>query len=282
MTALDTAQLSPTEAFFRDVEEKVKGPSGGLEGKKALVIGIANNQSIAYGCALAFRALGASVAMTYLNEKSKPYTQALADHLGVDPALYLPCDVRIPGQLEAVFAAIEKTWGRLDIALHSIAFAPRDDLHGRVTDCSRDGFLMAMDVSCHSFIRMAKLAEPLMKDGGSLFTMSYYGAEKVVDRYNLMGPVKAALEASARYLAAELGPKGIRVHPISPGPIRTRAASGIDRFDELMDIAATRAPSHMLATIEDVGMATAFLATDYAKLITGQTMHIDGGYHVVG
>ena len=282
MTALDTTQANPTEAFFRDLEEKVKGPAGALEGKKALIIGIANNQSIAYGCALAFRAMGASVAMTYLNDKSKPYTQALADHLGVDPALYLPCDVRIPGQLEAVFAAIEKTWGHLDIALHSIAFAPRDDLHGRVTDCSRDGFLMAMDVSCHSFIRMAKLAEPLMKDGGSLFTMSYYGAEKVVDRYNLMGPVKAALEASARYLAAELGPKGIRVHPISPGPIRTRAASGIDRFDELMDIAATRAPSHMLATIEDVGMATAFLASDYAKLITGQTMHIDGGYHVVG
>ncbi|MBL8375052.1 SDR family oxidoreductase, partial [Accumulibacter sp.] len=158
MTALDTTQLSPTEAFFRDLEEKVKGPAGALDGKKALVIGIANNQSIAYGCALAFRALGASVAMTYLNEKSKPYTQALSDHLGVDPALYLPCDVRGPGQLEAVFAAIEKTWGHLDIALHSIAFAPRDDLHGRVTDCSRDGFLMAMDVSCHSFIRMAKLA----------------------------------------------------------------------------------------------------------------------------
>ena len=275
-------QLNPTEEFFRDLAEKVKGPGGALEGKKALVIGIASNQSIAYGCALAFRAMGASVAMTYVNEKGKQYTQALADHLGVDPALYLPCDVRIPGQLEAVFAAIEKTWGQLDIGLHSIAFAPREDLHGRVTDCSRDGFLMAMDVSCHSFIRMAKLAEPLMKDGGALFTMSYYGAEKVVDRYNLMGPVKAALEASARYLAAELGPKGIRVHPISPGPIKTRAASGIDRFDELMEIAATRAPSRMLVTIEDVGMATAFLASDYAKLITGETMHIDGGYHVIG
>ena len=167
-------QLNPTEAFFRDLEVKVKGPAGALDGKKALVIGIANDQSIAYGCALAFRALGASVAMTYLNDKSKTYTQALADHLGVDPALYLPCDVRIPGQLDAVFEAIEKTWGQLDIALHSIAFAPRDDRHGRCTDCSRDGFLMAMDVSCHSFIRMARLAEPLMKEGGSLFTMSYY------------------------------------------------------------------------------------------------------------
>ena len=183
--------------------------------------------------------------------------------------------MRVEGQLESVFEAIERKWGRLDIALHSIAFAPREDLHGRVTDCSRDGFLMAMDISCHSFIRMAKLAEPLMKDGGALFTMSYYGAEKVVENYNVMGPVKAALEASARYLAAELGPKGIRVNSISPGPIQTRAASGIDQFDELMEKAASRAPSRMLVSIEDVGMATAFLATDYAKLMTGDTMYID-------
>ncbi|MGF1612838.1 MAG: enoyl-ACP reductase FabI [Gammaproteobacteria bacterium] len=275
-------ELTATEQFFEDLRERVKGPQGALEGKKALVVGIANNQSIAYGCALAFRALGADIAMTYLNDKTKSYTQRLADHLGVDPALYLPCDVRVEGQLEAVFEAVGKTWGTLDIALHSIAFAPREDLHGRVTDCSRDGFLMAMDVSCHSFIRMARLAEPLMTNGGALFTMSYYGAEKVVERYNVMGPVKAALEASARYLAAELGPKRIRVHPISPGPIQTRAATGIDRFDELMEIAAQRAPSRMLVTIEDVGMATAFLASDYAKLITGDTMFIDGGYHIVG
>ncbi len=275
-------ELTATEQFFEHLKERVKGPEGALEGKKALIVGIANNQSIAYGCALAFRALGADLAMTYLNDKTKSYTQPLADHLGVDPALYLPCDVRAEGQLEAVFAAIGRTWGTLDIALHSIAFAPREDLHGRVTDCSRDGFLMAMDVSCHSFIRMARLAEPLMKDGGTLFTMSYYGAEKVVERYNVMGPVKAALEASARYLAAELGPKRIRVHPISPGPIQTRAATGIDRFDELMETAAQRAPSRMLVTIEDVGMATAFLASDYAKLITGETMYIDGGYHIVG
>jgi enoyl-[acyl-carrier protein] reductase I len=260
----------------------VKGPGGALEGKKALVIGIANNQSIAYGCALAFRALGASVAMTYVNEKSQASTRRrwpitwASTRRSISPATSASRAAR------GRFRGHREDLGQLDIGLHSIAFAPREDLHGRVTDCSRDGFLMAMDVSCHSFIRMAKLAEPLMKDGGSLFTMSYYGAEKVVDRYNLMGPVKAALEASARYLAAELGPKGIRVHPISPGPIKTRAATGIDRFDELMEIAATRAPSHMLVSIEDVGMATAFLASDYAKLITGETMHIDGGYHVVG
>ncbi len=253
-----------------------------LEGKKGIVIGIANDQSIAWGCAQAFRGIGAELCITHLNEKTKKFTQPLAEALDVDHSLYLPCDVRQEGQIEAVFEAIEKKWGKLDFALHSIAFAPMEDLHGRVTDCSKDGFLMAMDISCHSFIRMARLAEPLMKDGGALFTMSYFGAEKVVENYNVMGPVKAALEATARYMAAELGPKGIRVNPISPGPIKTRAASGIGRFDELMEKAAERAPARALVTIEDVGMATAFLATDYAKLITGDTMYVDGGYHVVG
>ncbi|MQM30442.1 MAG: enoyl-[acyl-carrier-protein] reductase FabI [Candidatus Accumulibacter phosphatis] len=253
-----------------------------LAGKKGIVLGIANDQSIAWGCAQAFRGLGAELCITYLNEKSRRFTEPLAQALDVPPALYLPCDVREEGQLEAVFAAIGKEWGQLDFALHSIAFAPREDLHGRVTDCSREGFLMAMDVSCHSFIHMARLAEPLMKNGGTLFTMSYFGAEKVVENYNVMGPVKAALEATSRYLAAELGPKGIRVNPISPGPIATRAASGIGRFDELMEKAAARAPSRVLVSIEDVGMATAFLATDYAKLITGDTTYVDGGYHVLG
>ena len=274
------SDLTATETFFADLKKRVEGPKGALAGKKALVIGIANNQSIAYGCALAFRALGAELAITYLNEKTKQYAQSLADRL--EASLYLPCDVRVEGELESVFQAIEQKWGKLDIALHSIAFAPREDLHGRVIDCSREGFLTAMDISCHSFIRMAKLAEPLMKDGGTLFTMTYYGAEKVVENYNVMGPVKAALEASARYLAAELGPRGIRVHAVSPGPIQTRAASGIDRFDELMEKAASRAPSRMLVSIEDVGMATAFLATDFAKRMTGETMYIDGGYHILG
>lgn len=274
------SDLTATETFFADLKKRVEGPQGALAGKKALVIGIANKQSIAYGCALAFRALGAELAITYLNEKTKQYAQSLADRL--DASLYLPCDVRVEGELESVFEAIGRTWGKLDIALHSIAFAPREDLHGRVIDCSREGFLTAMDISCHSFIRMAKLAEPLMQDGGTLFTMTYYGAEKVVENYNVMGPVKAALEASVRYLAAELGPRGIRVHAVSPGPIQTRAASGIDRFDELMEKAASRAPSRMLVSIEDVGMATAFLATDFAKRMTGETMYIDGGYHILG
>ncbi len=253
-----------------------------LAGKKAVIFGIANDQSIAFGCARAMRKMGAEIAITYLNEKTKPYTESLAGALEVPPELYLPCDVRVEGQMEAVFDAIRQHWGRLDIAMHSIAFAPREDLHGRVVDCSRAGFLTAMDVSCYSFIEMAHLAEPLMQDGGTLFAMTYYGAERVVEHYNVMGPVKAALQAAAMYLAAELGPKGIRVHPISPGPIKTRAASGINRFDELLEKAAERAPERALSTIEDVGVATAFLATDYAKMITGDVMYIDGGYHILG
>ena len=251
-----------------------------LEGKKGLVLGIANENSIAYGCARAFRSFGAELAITYLNDKARPYVEPLAQEL--EAPILMPLDVALEGQMEAVFAAIGERWGRLDFALHSIAFAPRADLHGRVVDCSRDGFLQAMDVSCHSFIRMARFAEPLMKDGGALFTMSYFGAERVVENYNLMGPVKAALEASARYLAAELGPEGIRVHAISPGPLKTRAASGIAQFDELLDRAASRAPARRLVTIEDVGFAVAGLATDAAKLITGDTIYIDGGYHIMG
>jgi enoyl-[acyl-carrier protein] reductase I len=251
-----------------------------LAGKKGLVLGIANEHSIAYGCAEAFRALGAELAITYGHEKSKPYVEPLARELAA--SIFLPCDVQEPGQLEAVFQAVQQTWGVLDFALHAIAFAPKADLHGRLADCSRDGFLLTMDVSCHSFIRMARLAEPLMRNGGALFTMSCYGAEKVIEHYNVMGPVKAALESAVRYLASEFGPKGIRVHAISPGPIKTRAASGIDHFDDLVDRAAKLAPERNLVSIEDVGMATAVLATDYAKLITGETVYVDAGYHIVG
>jgi enoyl-[acyl-carrier protein] reductase I len=249
-------------------------------GRRGLVLGIANEHSLAYGCARGFRALGAELAITYLNEKAKLYVEPLAKEL--EAAIFLPCDVMVAGQLDGVFHAMERTWGKIDFALHAIAFAPKEDLHGRLCDCSRDGFLQAMDVSCHSFIRMARLAEPLMRDGGTLFTMSYYGAEKVVEHYNVMGPVKAALESAVRYLAYELGPKQIRVHAISPGPVKTRAASGIDHFDELIDRAAKLAPAKNLVTIEDVGAATAFLATDYAKLITGETIYVDGGYHILG
>ncbi len=251
-----------------------------LRGKRGLVIGIANGASIAYGCARAFRRLGADLAVTYLNEKAKPHVEPLARELGAD--LFLPLDVSQPGQMEAVFEAIQQKWGKLDFALHSIAFAPMADLHGRVVDCSAEGFGKAMDISCHSFIRMAKLAEPLMTDGGTLFTMSYFGAHKVVPHYNVMGPVKAALEASARYMAAELGPKGIRVHSISPGPLKTRAASGIDHFDELMARVEAEAPAHRLVDIDDIGLTTALLATDAGRLVTGSTTYVDGGYHIMG
>ena len=250
-----------------------------LKGKKALVTGIANDQSIAYGCAQAFRAFGADLAITYLNEKAKPYVEPLAKEL--DASIFMPLNLQIEGQLEEVFAKIEKQWGNLDIGLHSIAFAPKADLQGRVVDCSKEGFLTAMDISCWSFIRMAKLAEPLMKDGGTLSTMTYYGSQMVVENYNMMGPVKAALEAAVRYLAAELGAKGIRVHAISPGPLKTRAASGITDFDELIAKAQAKAPTRSLVSIEDVGVAVAFLSMDGAKLITGETLYIDGGYHII-
>jgi len=250
-----------------------------LKGKKALVTGIANDQSIAWGCAKAFRAFGADVAVTYLNDKSKPYVEPLARELGAP--IFMPLDLQRDGQLEAVFERIEKDWGELDLCLHSIAFAPKQDLQGRVVDCSKEGFLLAMSISCWSFMRMAHLAEPLMKRGGALFTMTYYGSQMVVENYNIMGPVKAALESATRYLAAELGPKGIRVHAISPGPLKTRAASGITAFDELLQKAQSKAPTRSLVSIDDVGVAVAFLGMEGAKLITGETLYIDGGYHIM-
>jgi enoyl-[acyl-carrier protein] reductase I len=255
-------------------------PTTDLNGRKGLVIGIANDQSIAYGCARAFRSLGAGLAVTYLNEKARHFVEPLSEALNAE--IFMPCNVQAEGEMEAVFAEIGRRWGRLDFALHSIAFAPMVDLHGRIVDCSRDGFATAMDVSCHSFIRMCRLAEPLMTEGGTLFTMSYLGADKVVENYNIMGPVKAALESATRYLAAELGPKGIRVHAISPGPVKTRAASGIEHFDDLMANVAARAPSRSLVSPEDVGITTAILATAAGRMLTGTTTYVDGGYNVMG
>lgn len=253
--------------------------AGLLRGKNMLVTGIANDQSIAYGCAKVFRAWGAELMLTYLNDKALPHVEPLARELGA--TALLPLDVTRPGSLEAVFDTAREHWGVLHSVLHAIAFAPKADLQGRLTDCSAEGFAMAMDVSCHSFIRMARLAEPLMHEGGTLFTMSFHGAHKVVAHYNVMGPVKAALESSVRYLAHELGPKGIRVHAISPGPIRTRAASGLAEFDALLDAAQARAPAHMLADIDDVGYAAAMLAADHARLLTGSTLYVDGGEHIM-
>jgi enoyl-[acyl-carrier protein] reductase I len=250
-----------------------------LEGKRGLVVGIANEQSIAWGCAAAFRAFGADLAVTYLNDKARKYVEPLAREL--ESSIVMPLDVRVPGQMEAVFDRIAKEWGKLDFVVHSIAFAPQQALHGRVVDVPLDGFLTTMHVSCWTFLRMAQLAEPLMKKGGTIFTMTYYGSRTVVKNYNIMGVAKAALESAVRYVSAELGPKGIRVHAISPGPLATRAASGIPEFDKLLEKAKAKAPARSLVSIEDVGAATAFLAHDVARLITGDTIYIDGGYHLV-
>jgi enoyl-[acyl-carrier protein] reductase I len=250
-----------------------------LEGKKGLVVGIANDQSIAWGCAKAFRAFGAELAVTYLNEKARKYVEPLARVL--ESPIVMPLDVRETGQIEAVFKRIAGDWGHLDFVVHSIAFSPKETLQGRVVDVPLEGFLTTMEVSCWTFIRMAHLAEPLMRNGGSLFTMTYYGSQMVVKNYNIMGVAKAALECAVRYLAAELGPKGIRVHAISPGPLATRAASGIPEFDALLDKAKKKAPARSLVSIEDVGVATAFLAHDAARLITGETLYVDAGYHIM-
>ena len=251
-----------------------------LKGKKGLVIGIANEHSIAWGCARAFHAAGAELAVTWLNDDARPYVEPLARQIGAPVAL--PLDMERDGQLEAVFDAIGSTWGRLDFVLHSIAFAPKADLQGRVVDSTCEGFLRAMNISCHSFLRTARLAEPLMPNGGSLMTMTYLGADEAVSNYGLMGPVKAALESSVRYAARELGAKGIRVNAVSPGPMPTRAASGIAGFDRMLADAALHAPLQKLANIDDVGALCSFLAGDGARAMTGGTLYVDAGYHIVG
>jgi enoyl-[acyl-carrier protein] reductase I len=251
-----------------------------LSGRKALIVGIANDRSIAWGCAQAMHRAGAEIAMTYLNDKARPHVEPLAR--AVAAPLMMPLEVRNPAQTDALFAAIEARWGQLDILVHSIAFAPREALQGRVTDCPKDGFLTAMEVSCWSLIDLTRRAERLMTIGGTVITMSYLGAEEVIENYGIMGPVKAALECAVRYMAAELGPKGIRVHAVSPGPLATRAASGIPDFDDLMQRVAGRAPARRLVTIEEVGAACVFLASPYASAMTGETLYVDGGYHILG
>src|SRR6516164_4887616 len=255
-------------------------PNPVLKGSKAFVVGIANEHSIAYGCAKAFRELGADLALTYFNDKAKVYVEPLAKAL--EAPLLMPLDLSQPGMLEAAFEQITQTWGQLDILVHSAAFAPKEDLQGGLLNCSAEGFAKAMDISCHSFIRMARLAAPLMKSGGTMFTMTYHGAQKVISNYNVMGPVKAALECACRYLALELGPKKIRVHAISPGPLKTRASSGLKDFDRLLADAEERAPLGELVDIMDVGFACAFLATPYARRLSGETLYVDGGVNIMG
>lgn len=250
-----------------------------LNNKKGLVVGIANDKSIAYGCARAFRQAGAELAVTYQNEKAGPYVRPLASTL--EAPIILPLDVQDDAQMSALFTAISERWGKLDFLLHSIAYAPKADLQGRVTDCSKEGFAKAMDISCHSFMRMAKLAEPLMKNGGSLLTVSYMGGEEVVEHYGLMGPVKAALESATRYMASELGAKNIRVNALSPGAISTRAASGIVGFDGILKASQAKAPLHHAIDLGDIGAMAAFLVSGLAKNITGGVHVIDAGYEVM-
>lgn len=250
-----------------------------LLGKRGLVVGIANDQSIAWGCAKEFHAQGADLAITYLNEKAEPHVRPLAQELG--SRIIMPLDLKAPGQLEAVYERLARDWDGLDFLLHAVAFAPREDLQGRVTDCSREGFLTAMDISVYSLIRMTKLAEPLMKRGGSILTLTFLGAQQAVENYNIMGPVKAALEGAVRYLAVELASRKITVNAISPGPIVTRAASGIKDFDKMTERARLRLPGQELATIEDVGVLAAFLVGPGARKINGAVHYVDCGYHMM-
>ena len=250
-----------------------------LAGHKVLVVGIANQHSIAYGCAKAFRMAGADLAVTWPNQKARLNVEPLARELGAQ--ITAPLDVAVPGELEAVFDLVRTRWGWLDTVVHSVAFAPKEDLRGGLLNCSAEGFARAMDVSCHSFIRMARLASPLMNEGGSLFAMSYSGADRVVPHYSVMGPVKAALEATCRYLAYELGPSGIRVHAISPGPLKTSAALGLKDLELQLSEVAQKAPLGELVDILDVGLACAYLATDFARRITGGTIYVDGGANIV-
>lgn len=250
-----------------------------LKGLKGLVVGIANEHSIAWGCAEAFRAAGAELAVTYLNAKAEPHVRPLAE--SVDAGLVLALDVENDDEMSAVFKKIEQEWGQLDFVLHSIAFAPLDDLHGPVLNTSREGFSRAMDISCHSLIRLARHAAPLMKNGGALLTMSYEGANRVAPHYGIMGLAKAALESATRSLAAELGPQNISVNAISPGPIATRAASGIVDFDHLMKDSVEHAPLRRLVTIEEVGALATLLASPAGRGITGDVIVVDGGRHIL-
>lgn len=250
-----------------------------LHGKKGLIVGIANDRSIAWAAARAMSSAGAELAATWQDERARPHVEPLLRSIGV--SIKQSLDVSNDEQMHALFGAMQERWSRLDFVLHAVAHAPAKDLHGRVVECSREGFLRAMDVSCHSFLRMSLLAEKMMADGGSLITLSYLGSQEAVPGYGLMGPVKAALESSVRYLASELGPAGIRVNAVSPGAIATRAASGLVDLGGLLQASQSRAPIREPVTIDDVGPLCAFLVSDSARAITGETLYVDGGYHIL-
>lgn len=251
-----------------------------LTGKKGLIVGIANENSIAYGCAKMLHKAGASLAITYGTEKTKKYVEPLLQNTPAD--IFMQMDVTKEDNVKAVFEEIKNNWDSMDFLIHSIAFAPQEDLHGRLVDASKAGFLLATEISCYSFIQLAKHAEPLMKNGGSIITMTYYGSEKVIQNYSIMGPIKAALESVVRYMAVDLGGSKIRVNAISPGPIATRAASGIKDFNKLLVRCESVKPLENTLTIDDVGNMAAFLVSNMSHNITGETHYVDGGYRILG
>lgn len=247
-------------------------------GLRGIVLGVANDHSIAAAVVRALHASGARLVASCLNDKAEPYARQVTEPLGVT---LLQCDVERPGALESFVNEAVQHLGGVDFVVHSIAWAPLQDLHGPVMDSSREGFARAMSISCHSFAELARLAVPHMPAGGSLVTMTYHGAEEVVPHYGLMGPVKAALESMVRYLAAELGPRNIRVHAVSPGPVPTRAASGIEDFEALMQEVAQKSPLRRLVTPDEIAQLTRFLCGPESSGMTGQTIYVDAGYFMM-
>ena len=261
--------------------KEASAPQGSLmAGKKGLIMGVANDKSLAWGISRYVAAQGAELAFTYQGEALEKRVRPLAGSVG--STLVLPCDVTDMASMDAVFAAIEKQWGKLDFLVHAIAYSDKNELKGKYVDTSLDNFLLSMNISCYSFTALAKRAQPLMKDGGSLVTLSYLGAESVVPHYNVMGVAKAALEASVRYLAADLGPQNIRVNAISAGPVKTLAASGIGDFRYILKWNEYNSPLGRNTTIEDVGGAGVYLLSDLGSGTTGEILHVDSGYHIVG
>ncbi|WP_058242081.1 enoyl-ACP reductase FabI [Thalassovita autumnalis] len=251
-----------------------------MAGKRGVIMGLANDKSIAWGIAKACADAGAEMAFTYMGDAFKKRVTPLADQLGVE--IMLDCDVSDPASLDAAFGEIEKAWGKIDFIVHAIGFSDKNELRGRYVDTSRENFAMTMDISVYSFTSVMQRAEKLMSDGGSALTLTYYGAEQVMPHYNVMGVAKAALEASVMYLAEDLGKDGIRVNAISAGPIKTLAASGIGDFRYIMKWNELNAPLRRNVTIEDVGKSALYMLSDLGSGVTGETLHVDAGYHVVG
>ena len=251
-----------------------------MAGKRGIVFGVANNRSIAWGITKACRDQGAEIALTYQGDALKKRVEPLAAEIG--SKLVLPCDVTDEASVEGVFKALADSWGSIDFLVHAVAFSDKQELDGRYVDTSKDNFVQTLLVSCYSFTALAKRAERLMPNGGSLLTLSYYGAEKVMPHYNVMGVAKAALEASVRYLAADLGKENIRVNAISAGPIKTLAASGIADFRYILRWNEYNSPLRRTVSIEDVGGGALYLLSDLSRGVTGEILHIDAGYHVVG